>query len=409
MTEGGAGQLEEIHHFAAKLRHPTVVRGVVDAVRATPDDIEWPAVGAGPLSINLDLTTSCNYRCDHCIDFEMLNRGPGFPIDTVLRSLVLLRLSGLRSVILIGGGEPTSHPKFAQVVAAIKALGLQMAIVSNGSNNHKIAAAAPRLTSGDWVRLSLDSGTDETFQLMHRPRRNVTLEGICEAALAAKQANPRVSWGFSFIASWPGLRGPSGNPLVSNVAEMAAAARLARESGFDYISFKPMLVRSDEASEGTSWPAGPAGEELRAEVNDQIRLSRLLEDGSFRVVVSENLRVLLDEGTVTELLRQPRRCRLHLFRTVLTTQGIFGCPAYRDDPRSLLAGGDGYSTVDDLVATFGAAREQVERFDASVECQNISCVYNDANWWLEDVAGRTGGLSDVDVPKGEEVASDCFL
>jgi hypothetical protein len=398
--------LEEIHHFAAKLRHPAVVRGVVDAVRATPDDIEWPALGTGPLSINLDLTTSCNYRCDHCIDFDMLNRGPGFPLESVLRSLVLLRLSGLRSVILIGGGEPTSHPKFAQVVAAIKALGLQMAIVSNGSNNQKIATVAPRLSSGDWVRLSLDSGTDETFQTMHRPRRNVTLEGICAAAALAKQANPRVNWGFSFIVSWPGLTGPSGNPLASNVAEIAAAAHLARDSGFDYISFKPMLVRSDEASEGTWWPPGDAGQELRDVVNEQLRSSRLLEGSSFRVVVSENLRVLLDEGTVTELLRQPRRCRLHLFRTVLTTQGIFGCPAYRDDPRSLLASGDGYSSVDDLVSTLGAAREQVERFDASVECQAISCVYNDANWWLEDVAAGVGA---VGAPIGEELAADCFL
>jgi hypothetical protein len=400
--------LEDIHHFAAKLRHPGVVRGVVDAVRTTPDDIEWPAVGTGPLSINLDLTTSCNYRCDHCIDFEMLNSGPGFPVDTVLRSLVLLRLSGLRSVILIGGGEPTSHPRFAQVVAAAKALGLQLAIVSNGSNNQKIATVAPRLSAGDWVRLSLDAGTDATFQAMHRPRRNVTLDGICAAAQTAKRANPKVSWGFSFIASWPGLVGPSGNPLVNNVPEMAAAARLARDSGFDYISFKPMLVRSDEASEGTWWPSGPAGQALRDEVNEQVRLSRVFEDETFRVVVSENLRVLLDAGAVTELLSQPRRCRLHLFRTVLTTQGIFGCPAYRDDPRSLLAGGSGYSTVDDLVSTLGAARRQVEVFDASTECRNIRCVYNDANWWLEEVASGAAGPH-VEVPLGEEVAADCFL
>lgn len=396
--------MEKVHDFAAKLRQPSVAEAVVAAARATPDADGWPAVGTGPLSINLDLTTSCNYRCDHCIDYEILNSGPGFELDRILSSLVLLRIAGLRSVILIGGGEPTSHRRFAEVVAAIKALGLQCAVVSNGSNNQRIAAAAPKMTEGDWVRLSLDAGTDGTFQLMHRPRRSVTLEGICASAAEAKAANPAVRWGFSFIVSWSGLVGPAGQPLVDNVAEMASAAALAQGSGFDYISFKPMLVRSDLASEGTFWPTGDAGRALRDEVNEQLQKCRSLEDDAFRVVASENLRVLLDESTTGELLSQPRRCRLHLFRTVVTTEGVFGCPAYRGDPRSLLADRHGYESPEAMIKTLGETRAHVERFDASTECQNIRCLYNDANWWLEELASTSGPAAFERAP-----AADCFL
>ena len=29
---------------------------------------------SAPISINLDLTTACNYKCDHCVDMDILNK-----------------------------------------------------------------------------------------------------------------------------------------------------------------------------------------------------------------------------------------------------------------------------------------------------------------------------------------------
>ena len=68
-----------------------------------------------PTSINLDLTTSCNFACDHCVDLDILNNGIKFDYHKLQNSLDLLVSNGLKSVIIIGGGEPTVSPYFEKV------------------------------------------------------------------------------------------------------------------------------------------------------------------------------------------------------------------------------------------------------------------------------------------------------
>ena len=43
---------------------------------------------------------------------------------------------------MIGGGEPTLYPGFVPFVQFLKQLGLQVAVVSNGSRNDRILQAA---------------------------------------------------------------------------------------------------------------------------------------------------------------------------------------------------------------------------------------------------------------------------
>ena len=100
--------------------------------------------------------------------------------DAVVASLTELAGRGLRSVIVIGGGEPTVDPNFEVLIRHMKSLGLKVGVVTNGSMLDKILAVADVLEPEDWVRLSLDSGTNETFVAMHKPRKkHVTLDWIC--------------------------------------------------------------------------------------------------------------------------------------------------------------------------------------------------------------------------------------
>ena len=86
---------EPIHDFTAKLRQPSLVDAVGSYVRwrralarARATGAEEPrAPRAAPISINLDLTTACNYRCDHCIDWEILNTRPRHDVESLRRSL----------------------------------------------------------------------------------------------------------------------------------------------------------------------------------------------------------------------------------------------------------------------------------------------------------------------------------
>ena len=111
--------LDSIHDFATKLTQPGArealeryVEWQVAQREATDMDAEALAELAGrvpdfaPVSINLDLTTACNYQCDHCVDLDILNTGIRFDHDKLISSLGLMAERGLKSVIVIGGGEP---------------------------------------------------------------------------------------------------------------------------------------------------------------------------------------------------------------------------------------------------------------------------------------------------------------
>ncbi|MEJ2125660.1 MAG: radical SAM protein [Alphaproteobacteria bacterium] len=339
-----------------------------------------------PISINLDLTVACNYRCPHCIDSEIINTKAMFSLDEVTDTLINLRICGLRSVILIGGGEPTAHPKFETIVRLIKALGLQCAIVSNGSRTDRIARVAGHMTQGDWVRLSLDAGSDEVFQHLHKPAKKITLTDICRGAVKIKKANSKLQLGYSFIVITPEALGYNSN-LTPNIHEIALAAALAKEHGFDYLSLKQYLARDADGKEVIpfSKDCEPGkGETLRLLQKEVARARKHVCDG-FKIIESINLIALLT-GATQKQTSQPRRCHMQRFRQVVTPRGIYACPAYRGDKRSLVAGKMGYTKSANCRKTLWRTNEQVSRFDASYECRNITCIYNSTNWWLDALA-----------------------
>ena len=406
-----------IHDYKTKLSHDSVSGDVVAALRpglqrraGSLADALRPAHSGvtGPISINLDLTVACNYRCTHCIDMAVLNTGDRYTVDQVLRSLVVLRMAGLRSVILIGGGEPTLHPNFPDAVAAIKLLGLQCAVVTNGSGNNRIRQVAHLFTPGDWIRLSLDAGRQETFQEMHLPRSKRTrLLAICQSATEIKQTNPTVSLGFSFIVSWAGAT-VEGRPIVDNVDEMAQAARLAKDSGFDYIAFKPLLDRDEDGAEAIR--LGEEGDgaahsraALVARLAGQLAVARALEDGTFRVHSSPNLVALDDARSLDRSRVQPARCHMRLFRQVLTPTGVYGCPVYRGNSKDQIGPSVSYAGAEQFLHARRRTIELTDSFDASVECREISCLYNSTNWWLEDIHAGRGE------PAAGSAAQDFFL
>jgi radical SAM protein with 4Fe4S-binding SPASM domain len=83
------------------------------------------------LAIRLETNKSCNLRCRYCYarsgedsvkvaDFKILKR-----IISEAKGL------GIKSVVVIGGGEPTLYPKFRELVAYIDSLGIIPMVFSN--------------------------------------------------------------------------------------------------------------------------------------------------------------------------------------------------------------------------------------------------------------------------------------
>jgi uncharacterized radical SAM superfamily protein len=381
---------EAIHDFTAKLRQPSLRDHLASYVRwrrdlrsareaGRPDPAPPPIA---PISINLDLTTACNFRCDHCIDWDILNTKHRHDEETLRSSIITMVERGLRSVILIGGGEPTIYPGFADFVRFLKDLELQVAIVSNGSRGDVLLEVADALEPRDWVRLSLDAGSNELFRAMHKPvKKSLTLDEICAWIPRIKQRNPRISVGFSYIIVWGGAsRGDVA--IHENIHEVVMATERARAAGFDYIALKPVLERAGDGAEVMDPRASEDLERVVARIRTEVDRAKALETDSFKVRVSTNLRVL-EDGNWREYMHQPRVCHMQALRQVVTPMGTYNCPAHRGVDKARVGGAEAYADEAMARLTSGQLADLMDRFDASRECREVTCLYNGVNWWLE--------------------------
>ncbi|MEM8843829.1 MAG: radical SAM protein [Pseudomonadota bacterium] len=412
-------ELSPIHDFSAKLRQPSIINVLRDYVHwqiqwreayAQGQSIEEILVQApnhAPLSINLDVTTACNYRCDHCVDMDILNTGIRYDHEKLKSSLTTLVDRGLRSVIIIGGGEPTAYPGFTDIVRHLKERDVKIGVVTNGSRMSKIAEVADVLTKGDWVRLSLDSGNDETFRAMHKPvSKKVTLDWICSHIPDIKEINDQFQIGYSFIVVWDDCEA-NDMEIIDNTEEIIEAAERAKKYKFDYISYKPFLTRAEENNAEVvnltqqEQSLDKVIEKIRAAIDN----TKILENDNFKVIESTNLRVL-ENGSYKDFIDQPSTCHMQYFRQVLSPLGVFNCPVYRHVPQALLGAKHEYETEDMFSETQKNTLRLIEAFDASFECRNVTCLYNHANWFIEDLIRNPEKLNSLTT---SEERHDYFL
>ena len=403
-------ELSPIHDFMGKLRQPEVLtrlkqyvawqiewrNGYANNSMSLEEALEKAPINA-PISINLDVTTACNYRCDHCVDMDILNKNINYEHEKLKDSLTYLAEKGLRSVIIIGGGEPTAYKGFEDIVRHLKAMNIQIGVVTNGSMLKKIEAVADVLEAKDWVRLSLDSGTNETFRAMHKPgSKKCTLEWICSHIPNIKKINPDFQIGFSFIIVWKDCE-TNDTKIIENVDEMVTAAKLAKDHQFNYISFKPFLTRAEinNAEIIGIDKEREYVESVMKKIRDSINESKKLDDDNFAVIESTNLRVL-ENGTYMNYTDQPHNCHMQYFRQVLSPLGVFNCPVYRHVPQALLGEKHAYDTQAGVVETQKNTLRLIEAFDATQECKDVTCLYNHANWFIEDLINHPEKLDSLD-------------
>ncbi len=396
------------HDFSFKLRQSSVIEGFKNYVNwqrsVKKGGVSSPAPDMAPVSINLDLTTACNFACPHCVDSAIINTGEYLSMDNVKKSLDTLKSRGLLSVILLGGGEPTLYKGFGEVVRHIKDIGLQVGIVTNGSKLERVSEVSSLLGKHDWLRLSIDAATQETFDKLHRPRTSVRLEQILEDAKKIKMKNPDLSMGYSFVIMWEGLS-LNGVQIAPNLHEMKAASELAAEYSFDYISFKPCLIRLPDLNRETLLDSVDRKKEEQI-INDVgKRLSEARSGAGDRIKVLESVNlVAMMNHKVHELKNQPETCHMHVFNSVLTPSGIFHCPAFRGVERARIAGPDGYAGEEKFKNTLESLTESISGFNARNECSRIACFYNHVNWWIEDFINSGRPAEDL-----EEAGDDNFF
>lgn len=110
-----------------------------------------------PISVELHLTDLCNLKCEWCTDKELRNNSASLDLNVVERLMDEFGENGT-GVTIEGGGEPTIHPNFKEIVEIAAEAGVDLGLITNGTVD-----ISAYVNLFKWVRVSLDSSTPKEY------------------------------------------------------------------------------------------------------------------------------------------------------------------------------------------------------------------------------------------------------
>jgi MoaA/NifB/PqqE/SkfB family radical SAM enzyme len=211
---------------------------------------------AAPINIEWDLSNRCSLGCAGCHFAYTHTRGPlagkrDKPADhidggdladvnLVKRSLYEAKQAGVLSVTWTGGGEPTLHPHFDEIVMYADSLGLRQGIYTHGGHINTTRGA---LISNvlDWIVISVDCIDAESY---------AAYKGV------SPQWFGKMQTGISNVINGGGdcIVGASFLLSGDNWTQARDMLKLARSMDVDYTTFRPMIEYEIDA------PAMPSGD-----------------------------------------------------------------------------------------------------------------------------------------------------
>lgn len=212
---------------------------------------------SAPVNVEIDVSNRCSRGCLFCHFAYTHTRGPlagkrdkpsgsidsGDLMDVRLARDILTQLAqaGVKSVTWTGGGEPTLHPQFNEIIKHAHQEGLEQGMYSHGG--HIDAERAALLKQWfTFVYVSLDECTRDNYKSIKGVDGfEPVLSGIRH--LVAAEGKATVGIGF-LLAN-------------RNVDDVDMMVSLGRGLGVDYVQFRPIVAYEQSAPgqqvEDTTW------------------------------------------------------------------------------------------------------------------------------------------------------------
>ncbi len=301
-----------------------------------------------PVVIEINLTDVCNLKCVYCFCDHRSNYT--LDTDTLKRFIKDYALMGGKAITFSGGGEPTCHPDFKDIVEFSYDQGLDLGLITNGLFKEEHTE-----TVGDcfkWVRVSLDSVNYQVYK---------EVKGVDRLDTALKN--------ITSLREYPCKLG-----INCNVTEDMKVYDISDfidtlEDNVDYIQFRPVLPRfvHDE------------GIALNDDVWDHLRTydtpKVILSDDKFRDLVG-------DKGNEFPF----ESCEGHFFSPILDSNGDFKVCMYHPSDTNFTFGN---INDDSLYSIWYSDQRQetidyVRNFEYSGKCQ-MCCKLFEINKFIDHV------------------------
>lgn len=254
---------------------------------------------------------------------------------------------GVRAILLTGGGEPTLHPQFGELMNLIFYNGIDFSVQTNGLLIGKPAFRGVRNCT--WMRISLDAGTPETYAAIRQvPAQEFSIV-VRNLESLANIPDRRFTLGVGFVVT------------KENYHELALATRIARDAGADNIRISAVF-QNDHAS---------YFEKFLAETEEQVSAAVSMQTSKF--TVCNNFSIKLDDMR----LGRPdyEQCHYMHFTTYIGgDQHVYVCCVNSYNPRGDIGSLESQSFR--KLWNGHAKRQMFESFDAR-DCPR--CMFNEKN------------------------------
>jgi MoaA/NifB/PqqE/SkfB family radical SAM enzyme len=150
--KSGRFLLTEEDRHAALGNRPDLFKVPIDAVNARL----WSKT---PTMINIEPTTRCNFNCWYCVGRDM--KQEDIRVENFER--MLDNFPQLKTIALVGEGEPLMHKDFFDMAQMAKDRNIKVMIISNGSAFSQSVVKKLCETEVAYVSISIDSFNPETF------------------------------------------------------------------------------------------------------------------------------------------------------------------------------------------------------------------------------------------------------
>ena len=194
-----------------------------------------------PVQMDIDISMACPSNCTFCFSAPYRAvRNRQMVMDKALMFHLIKQWAkrGVKVVRFDGGGDPLTHPNLLEAIQLSTDLGMQTAVLTAGDLlQERLFETFVRCRT--YVRISLNSGTDETRSLLHKPN-NKKFKLTRLLAQMRKLADRRNAT-YENDATKRMLLGATSMVHPLNNYETFKIAQNVKEAGFDHLSLRVIL------------------------------------------------------------------------------------------------------------------------------------------------------------------------
>lgn len=233
-----------------------------------------------PCQVHLVISDLCNQDCNFCAyrasgyssnqlfvgESELASYGHNNPKRVIPYGKIVEILDdcvnmGIPAIQITGGGEPTVHPHFSDVIESVLSRRLELALVTNGL---LIDKHIDQLVHAKWIRVSIDAGTEGTYSEV----RNVgTSQWTKVWSNLEKLVRDKIKYGTHAVI------GVGFVVTKDNYLEIYQCANRAKEVGVDNIRISAVFQTEGEGYFHDLYPTAKT----------LIHQAKTLEDDRFKV------------------------------------------------------------------------------------------------------------------------------